>query len=277
MNKAIIDSIPGTFYVLDQTGKFIRWNAYERDVIIGKPDSEISSMTGLETIHPHDRDMIQSKIVNVLQKGVDESAEARVLIKGGPDFKWFLLTGRQLILDGKPFLVGIGVDITESKNAADELQKAEARLTKSLDSLLEGCQILGFDYRFIYINNSAAMQGRRSKSEFLGHKIMDVLPGIEKTEMFAVMKVCMEERIPQHMENEFTYQDGSKGWFELSFQPIDEGIFILSIDITNRKNTEIALKEKLDEVEKLNQLMIGREMKMVELKSKNEELEKKKI
>lgn len=275
MNKAIIDSIPGTFYVLDENGRFVRWNSYERDEIIGKTDEEISRMGGLDTIHPHDRDLIQSKITNVIKDGADESAEVRVLIKGGPDFKWMLLTGRKLILEGKSYLVGIGVDITEQKMNAEALQKAEAKVTKSLDGLIEGCQILGFDYSFIYINDSAAAQGKKLKEEFIGHKIMDVLPGIEKTEMFAALKLCMEERIPQHMENEFTYQDGSRGWFELSFQPIDEGIFILSNDITKRKNTEIALKDKLDELESLNKLMVGREMKMVELKNKYEELKKK--
>ena len=46
------------------------------------------------------------------------------------------------------------------------------------------------------------------------------------------------------MDNEFTYPDGTKEWFELSIQPVPEGIFILSIDISERKRAEIALREK---------------------------------
>ncbi len=37
--KAIIESIPGTFYMLDAKGRYAGWNAYQRDEIIGKPDT----------------------------------------------------------------------------------------------------------------------------------------------------------------------------------------------------------------------------------------------
>src|SRR3990172_2625501 len=40
------------------------------------------------------------------------------------------------------------------------------------------------------------------------------------------------------MVNEFSYPDGSRGWFELSIEPAPEGIFILSADITQRKRAE---------------------------------------
>jgi len=71
-------------------------------------------------------------------------------------------------------------------------------------------------------------------------------PGIEDTEVFGIIKRCMEERTPFNMENEFAYPDGSKGWFELSILPVPEGVFILSIDITERKQAEEKLRR--DEV-----------------------------
>jgi hypothetical protein len=40
------------------------------------------------------------------------------------------------------------------------------------------------------------------------------------------------------MENEFIFPDGGKRWFELSIQPVPEGLFILSIDVTERKRIE---------------------------------------
>jgi diguanylate cyclase (GGDEF)-like protein/PAS domain S-box-containing protein len=46
------------------------------------------------------------------------------------------------------------------------------------------------------------------------------------------------------MVNEFIYPDGSSGWFELSIQPVPDGIFILSSDITGRKLGERALLER---------------------------------
>ncbi len=41
INKAIIDSIPGAFYMLDENGRYVRSNAYQRDEILGKSEGFI--------------------------------------------------------------------------------------------------------------------------------------------------------------------------------------------------------------------------------------------
>jgi PAS domain S-box-containing protein len=124
LSNAIIEAIPGTFYMLDETGQYVRWNAYQRDEIVGKPDDLVGSINALETIHADDRGLIQSKIANVLANGVDETVEGRVLLRGGPASRWLVMTGCRMMIDGRPFLVGIGIDITERKKA--EIQKADA-------------------------------------------------------------------------------------------------------------------------------------------------------
>ena len=120
-----------------------------------------------------------------------------------------------------------------------------------LDNITEGCQIIGFDWRYLYVNDTAARQGRQTKENLLGRTMMEVHRSIEKTKMFGVLRRCIEERKPTHMDNEFTYPDGSKGWFELSIQPVPEGIFILSIDITERKRVEEALRESEEKYREL--------------------------
>ncbi len=134
------------------------------------------------------------------------------------------------------------VNLTERKRAEEALRESEKHLRNTLDSMLEGCQIIGFDWRYLYVNDAVARHGRRAKEELLGHTMMEMYPGIEETEMFAALRRCMGKRIPHHMENEFTFPDGSKGWFELSIQPVPEGIFILSLDITDRKRAEEELR-----------------------------------
>jgi PAS domain S-box-containing protein len=52
------------------------------------------------------------------------------------------------------------------------------------------------------------------------------------------LRECMENRVARLMENEFTYPDGSKGWFELSIQPVPEGTLIMSFDITEHIRAE---------------------------------------
>jgi hypothetical protein len=67
--------------------------------------------------------------------------------------------------------------------------------------------------------------------------------GIEITLMFSVLRQCMQERIPRQMENEFIFEDGTKGCYLQSFEPVPEGVFIMSTNITERNQAEEALKE----------------------------------
>ncbi len=124
----------------------------------------------------------------------------------------------------------------------NNLQSKE-RSHSILDNLLEGCQIIGFDWRYLYLNKAAEGHNQRSNIELLGNKYTDMWPGIEKTQVFRIMKHCMEERVSQQMENEFVFPDETVGWFDLSIQPVPEGILILSIDITERKGSELTIRE----------------------------------
>ena len=112
-----------------------------------------------------------------------------------------------------------------------------------LDCLLEGFQIIDFDWKYIFINNAAAVHGKYSKKELLGKTMMEMYPGIEKSPLFEKLTLCMTKRTPLKMENHFSYPNGKKQWFELRIEPIPKGIFILSIDITDKKKAETKLKK----------------------------------
>ena len=135
LSKTIIDSIPGTFYMLDEAGRYVRWNAYQRDEIVGQPEERVAGMNAAETIHPEDRALIQSKIADVLVHGSDQIVEGRVLLRGGPAYRWLLMTGRRIMVEGRPFLVGIGIDRTERMQAEERLRIQAEHLAKSNEEL----------------------------------------------------------------------------------------------------------------------------------------------
>jgi len=145
-------------------------------------------------------------------------------------------------IGGEPMVMVIAADITERKQAEDLLRQSEERFRSTLDTMLEGCQIIDFEWRYIYINESGARQGRSVPEELLGKTMMEAYPGIEYTELFSKLRICMKERKSSRFENEFFFPNGSSGWFELSIHPVPEGIFILSIDITESKLAEEQLR-----------------------------------
>lgn len=124
--------------------------------------------------------------------------------------------------------------------------------TETLDNVIEGCQLIGFDWKYIYINDSVLKQSKySSKKELLGYTMMKKYPGIENTKMFKVLEKCMLQRVSATMENEFIFPDKSVGWFELKIHPVPKGIFILSIDITDKKKAEKERQEHIKSLEKM--------------------------
>ena len=100
----------------------------------------------------------------------------------------------------------------------------DAELRSIIDHLLEGCQILGWDWTYLYVNDTVARHGRKTKQELLGRKMMDVYPGIETTPMFEVLRRCMETGTSDHLLNEFLFDDGSTRWFQLSVMAVPQGM-----------------------------------------------------
>jgi PAS domain S-box-containing protein len=159
-----------------------------------------------------------------------------------------------LVSDEKGNTIGMlssGDDVTKLRRKEKALKEVENRLQISLDSMIEGCQIIDYDWRYVYVNEAAAKQGRKTKEELLGYTMMQVYPGIDRTEMFSHLRNCMTNRVPHQMDNEFTFPDGSKGWFKLHIDPVPGGVLILSMDITKNKEIEAEINKyryRLEEV-----------------------------
>ncbi len=117
----------------------------------------------------------------------------------------------------------------------------EERFRSTLENLKEGCQIVDHNWRYLYLNAAAARHGQSSVSELLGRSMTEAYPGIDETPIFAVLRRCMETRSSDAIENEFVAPNGTWACFELVIQPVPEGLFILSLDISERKRAETAL------------------------------------
>ncbi len=161
------------------------------------------------------------------------------------------VTSRPIQFNGKEARLVLANDITSRRRAEEALVSAEHRYRDVLDNMMEGCQIIGFDWRYIYVNDVAAAQRRKRKSELVEHSVMEVYPGIERTEMFAALRRCMESRIASAMETALSFDDWTTGWFRLSIEPVEDGVFVLSQDITHEKKDAEELEKYRSHLEEL--------------------------
>jgi PAS domain-containing protein len=115
----------------------------------------------------------------------------------------------------------------------------------ALDSLSEGFQIISPDWKYLYVNPAASRHGRREASALINTPMVEAYPGINQTELFDVLRRCMEQRTSAVVENEFTFPDGTTQWFELRIRPVPAGICIYSADIEHRKRPQPFIQRML--------------------------------
>ncbi|HII85688.1 TPA: PAS domain S-box protein [Candidatus Bathyarchaeota archaeon] len=222
--------------------------------ILGHPQNKIVGRNWFDNFIPgRMREIVRIKFHQMLKGTISlERYDNPILTREGTEriMSWhnILLKDERGIITGT---LSSGSDITDLKLAEKAIKESEERFRTTIENMIEGCQIIDYGWRYLYVNETVAKQGRHSKKELIGHTMMEMYPGIENTEMFSYLRDCMIKRVSHEMENEFIFADGSKGWFELRIEPVPEGILILSMDITRRKEIEIELsiyRQRLEEV-----------------------------
>lgn len=209
--------------------------------IIGYSREELIGHSGVELDFYVDVDARNEWIRSLNEGGRILNQDAKLRRKSG-EIRDCLVSLDTIEINNEPMVLIVASDITERKQAEDLLKESEERYRTTLDTMFEGIQILDHDWHYVYVNEAVARQGLSTREKLLGHTIIEMYPGIEYTELFSVLRDCMTNHKVQRFENEFHFPDGTSGWFELNVQPAPQGIFILSIDITERKKAEEKLR-----------------------------------
>jgi PAS domain S-box-containing protein len=77
-------------------------------------------------------------------------------------------------------------NVTEREAIRERVEQSEMRFRNTLDKMLEGVQIIGFDWRYIYVNEAMAKHGKYPREKFPGCTVMEMYPGIEQTDIYKV-------------------------------------------------------------------------------------------
>jgi PAS domain S-box-containing protein len=157
-----------------------------------------------------------------------------------------------------------------------DLRKAVAQMDLILASLSESVVVTGKDLRIVFANDACAELVGKPRLFLLGVPLRDVLP---------------LPRAPENISAQDTISDevvrALTGVFDLPLRgqtrvldviakrlPRIEEIVLVIRDVTERRKAETQLHRRTTELEELNKVMIGRELRMVELKKEVDELRK---
>jgi PAS domain S-box-containing protein len=122
-NRQIINAIPGTFCILDAKGNFVSWNDQMRDKILGISEKEMAEAFVINAIHPDEQSRFVETMQEIMSNDTEVIGEFRIVPRGSTAIRWHLITGKKIMIDGLPFFIGNGLDITERKLAEAELHR----------------------------------------------------------------------------------------------------------------------------------------------------------
>jgi PAS domain S-box-containing protein len=222
------------FRILEVNDMALQTYGYTRD--------ELLQMTVLDLRPADDHHKIREFAANFLNSGSDSVKKMWRHLKKSGEMMYMDISSHRIDFKGRKAILSLAKDITGQVQAEATISKTEQRFRNTLDVLLEGVQIYDHHWNCLYVNDTVTKQGPYSKEEIYARTLPENYPGIEQTELFRIFESCITGNESRHIEYEFTFPDQSKKWFELSLQPIPEGLFILSIDITERKHTDEVIR-----------------------------------
>jgi two-component system, cell cycle sensor histidine kinase and response regulator CckA len=168
-SDAVIDSLPGLFYIVDEAGQVIRWNKNLQEVTGYSPE-ELTNRKALDFFQ-EDRELVRGKIQEVFQSG-SASVEAKLVSKSGVSIS-FMLTGFRMIMNDKPYLVAVGIDISERKRLEDQLRQSQKM--ESIGTLAGG---ISHDFNNILtaiIGYGSLLQMKMKNDDPLRHNVEQIL------------------------------------------------------------------------------------------------------
>lgn len=170
-------------------------------------------------------------------------------------------------------------DITERKKAEDNLKESEFRFRKIFEDGATGMVMAGKDFKFRVVNRTFCQMTDYSEDELLQLTFAQIThPDDITKDIENVKKMLSGEVDVYRTEKRYLKKDGQTFWAQLTVSPIydQNKLFLyfvgIIIDITERKKAEELVLDQLNELQRWQKVMIGREERNLELKHEVNEL-----
>ncbi|MEK6793814.1 MAG: PAS domain S-box protein [Spirochaetota bacterium] len=256
-SDALIDGMPGIFYLYDSGLYLRRWNRnHEKE--LGYSAAELNGKH-VGTWHRTDeaRSAAIRGIESVMRDGGTAFFEGTLLHRDGREIP-YLLSATRIETNNGPMMFGFGIDISSRLTAEAALRESEERNRSFLKAVPD--LMFVFDSQGTFIDYNAERQDElyARPVDFIGKRIRDVLPPNVAGPLMDTADRVDKTGIMGMLEYELAMPAGETRTFEARITPYGPGrLAALVRDITVQKNEEAERKrqeERLMQSEKLMSL-----------------------
>ena len=244
--------------------------------MLGYDRNEITKLTWSEMTYPEDIATDEELFNQVLTGKIEQYAIDKRFIKKDKNIIWTKLSVSCVRKSDRTvkYIIATLDDITAAKKSQEIFASNTALLEAQLNATIDGVLIVDLNQKRLLINNKMVALFN-VPDEILEDKNDDLLlehiVGLVKDSAHFLDKVTYLYTHPtETSRDQIEFKNGmvldrySAPVIDVSGKNL--GRIWTFRDITDSKKSEESLQEKLEEIEKINTLMIGRELKMTELK-----------
>jgi PAS domain S-box-containing protein len=202
-------------------------------------------MTGAEWgrfVHPEDRDRMGAHLARALEGREPAAADYRIIAADGVT-RWLSYAGQIQRMPGGDRMLGTVVDITERKRLEAELRHHATEVERILESIGEGFVAFDREFRYVYVNPSAATMLGRTREELVGRIPWEIFPDEATRDSKRILDAALLDGVPSQYE---IYIPSWNRWFENRVYPSPAGLTIFFADVTARKQADAALRQSRD-------------------------------
>jgi PAS domain S-box-containing protein len=234
----LLDSIPGIFYLIDDTGRLHKWNKnFEPET--GYTTKEIAGMNILDFFDGEDRIFISGKIQEAFANG-ESSGETNLKSKTN-QLTAHYFTIKKIVLEGNVLLLGTALNITARKIAEQE-RELYYKFFNATQDIMVVADPLGC---FKKVNPACLQLLGYSEEELIKKPFVDFIYKEDKQKTIDEMTQQMQLGYSINFENRYACKNGTLLWLSWSAQysAEEEITYATARDITEAKLMEDKLKQ----------------------------------
>jgi PAS domain S-box-containing protein len=120
-----------------------------------------------------------------------------------------------------------------------------------IENMYEGVQLIDKDHKFVYVNKALERQAHFKRNELIGYTIEEKFPQLINSELTVQIDQVISNNRQVRFEFDFQNPNGDVSTYELFLYPVNEGVFILSFDLTEKLKSDKLKKEYTQQLEQM--------------------------